>query len=174
VSVSVPATGKTRTKVFKLDFTQASRSQSVPSLPAVPPEAHHGSAILDFIPLLDEEPSRSQKASRKKKSPSNMAVSRNAIHILYIRIQPQSLLTSWLAHRQTYAELHLLATETFTTNELCCDSCSLQDCVYDCLECRGPRYSKACLLKDHARQPLHHVQVRSSHTMLDHVILYYI
>jgi hypothetical protein len=52
-----------------------------------------------------------------------------------------------------------MALELFADSDTCCNKCMPADCIYNCLECRGPRFSKTCLLREHVARPLHRVQV---------------
>jgi hypothetical protein len=68
---------------------------------------------------------------------------------------------AWLAsgQRQVYADA-IMELEIFEGDQKCCDNCELSLCRYRCEHCfGGVRYSKECIVKDHARLPLHWVEV---------------
>jgi hypothetical protein len=78
----------------------------------------------------------------------------------------QNLLTSWLPlMREKYANFYTVASESFCTDDTCCNSCSPEDCIYSCEDCTGTRFSRECLLFEHRYNPLHHIKVRTPKPM---------
>jgi hypothetical protein len=71
---------------------------------------------------------------------------------------------AWLAsgQRQAYAD-SLMELKIFDGEEKCCSKCDMSSCKYRCEECFGGiRYSQECIVKYHARLPLHWIEVRGS------------
>jgi hypothetical protein len=50
------------------------------------------------------------------------------------------------------------ATDGFSTDDLCCSSTSTACCVYECVECNGPRYCQDCLLDSHRYLETHRIR----------------
>jgi hypothetical protein len=73
----------------------------------------------------------------------------------------QNLLKRWLEldMRQRYADT-MMEREVFAGEERCCLNCAPSDCRYRCTECFGGlRMSASCIVVEHAKHPLHVIEV---------------
>jgi hypothetical protein len=60
---------------------------------------------------------------------------------------------------QTYADLYATASESFCTDDCCCNAHDDLSYVFMCMDCSGPRFCRTCLLYEHRYNPLHRIQV---------------